>query len=212
MNKTIKIMAVVLTVFASAVFSAGAASAQTVSEKILKANDAVRNIECKFHQSRTIKASGKTVKSEGTLYYNPDGRLAMRYSTPASELLIINANRFHMNRGGKAMTFDTSKNETMGKLAGTLLGCIRGDVKNLAEKNGASLSEETGADSYVITLKTDQVTPKGYSRIILTYRKSDCTLTRMQMEEFSGISTVYEMDDIKRNVSFPEDVFRIPSR
>lgn len=198
--------------FAAALLAAVPAFSQDIPDIILKANASVRNVECKFQQLKTIKASGKKIASEGVLYFNADGRMSMNYSKPATDLLVINGQRFHLNRSGKASTFDISKNQMMASLAGTLTGCIKGDPAKVAADNGVSLSAVETTEGYVVTLAADVTGRRGYSKIVLTYRKSDCMLVKMVMEEPAGISTVYQMSEIRRNTSFPEDVFRIPGQ
>ena len=192
--------------------SATAVVSSPVVAKILKANASVKNIESKFTQVKTIKASGRKIASEGTLYFTPDGHLTMRYSKPAGELLVVNGNKFHMNKGGKAMTFDTSKNALMGSLASTLVNCIKGDPETVAATNNAKLTASETAEGYVVTLTASAAGHKGYSRIVLTYRKSDCVLVKMIMEETVGITNTYEMKEVKKNTSLPSDAFRIPTK
>lgn len=194
------------------VVSAPVPAADGLVKKIAAANASVKNIESGFVQTKTLKASGKKIVSEGTLYFANDGRLSMKYSKPAGELLVVNGNKFHMNKGGKSSTFDTSKNQMMGSLAKTLTGCIKGCPQQVATDNGAEISEAETTEGYVVTLTAGAGAKRGYSKIILVYRKSDCVLTKMTMEEVSGIATVYEMKGIKKNTSFPEDVFRVPGK
>lgn len=191
---------------------AAPAPAAGLVKKITAANASVKNIESGFVQTKTLKASGKKIVSEGTLYFANDGRFSMKYSKPAGELLVVNGNKFHMNKGGKSSTFDTSKNQMMGSLAKTLTGCIKGCPQQVATDNGAEISEAETAEGYVVTLTAGAGAKRGYSKIVLVYRKSDCVLTKMTMEEVSGIATVYEMKGIKKNTSFPEDVFRVPGK
>lgn len=189
-----------------------AQASSPVVAKILKANASVKNIESKFTQVKTIKASGRKIASEGTLYFTPDGHLTMRYSKPAGELLVVNGNKFHMNKGGKAMTFDTSKNALMGSLANTLVNCIKGDPETVAAANNAKLAASETAEGYVVTLTAAAAGHRGYSKIVLTYRKSDCVLVKMIMEETVGITNTYEMKEVKKNTSLPSDAFRIPTK
>lgn len=191
---------------------AAPAPAAGLVKKIAAANASVKNIESGFVQTKTLKASGKKIVSEGTLYFANDGRLSMKYSKPVGELLVVNGNKFHMNKGGKSSTFDTSKNQMMGSLAKTLTGCIKGCPQQVATDNGAEISEAETAEGYVVTLTAGAGAKRGYSKIVLVYRKSDCVLMKMTMEEVSGIATVYEMKGIKKNTSFPEDVFRVPGK
>ena len=64
----------------------------------------------------------------------------------------------------------------------------------------------------MVTLTNDNAARRGYSKIVLTYRKSDCLLVKMVMDEPTGISTLYEMKDIKKNASFTDDVFKLPAK
>ena len=182
---------------------AAAPASSPVVAKILKANASVKNIESKFTQVKTIKASGRKIASEGTLYFTPDGHLTMRYSKPAGELLVVNGNKFHMNKGGKAM---------MGSLANTLVNCIKGDPETVAAANNAKLAASETAEGYVVTLTASAAGHRGYSKIVLTYRKSDCVLVKMIMEETVGITNTYEMKEVKKNTSLPSDAFRIPTK
>lgn len=191
---------------------ASAAAASALTAKIEQSNASVKNIESKFSQTKTLKVSGKKIESEGTLYYTSDGKLAMRYSKPVGELMIVSGNKFFMNKGGKSMTFDTSKNALMGSLAATLLNSFKGNPSQVAKDNNADLTVSETSEFYVVTLTAQPDSHRGYSKITINYRKSDCVIVNMTMVELTGITTTYELKEIKKNTSFPQDVFKIPSR
>ncbi len=191
--------------------SAPVASSDLIS-KIEKSNASLKNIESKFTQTKTLKVSGKKIESAGTLYYTSDGNLTMRYSKPVGELMVVTGNKFFMNKGGKAMTFDTSKNALMGSLASTLLNSFKGDPSQVAKDNDAKLEVSETSDCYVVTLTAQGAAHRGYSKITINYRKSDCLILKMTMVETTGITTTYELKEIKKNTSIPQDVFKIPSR
>ena len=204
----------IISAFIAMAICCGSVMAQDITSKIEKANALVKNVESKFTLVKTIKASGKTINSEGTLYYKAEGgKLAMRYSKPAGELLIVNGNRFYMNKGGHASNFDISKNAMIGGIANTLTGCIKGcPSKVAADSKGGISSVETAAGYEVTITPAAQNGRRSYSKIMLTYRKSDSLLVKMVLVEPTGITSVYEMTGLKKNTSFPEDVFKIPSR
>ena len=192
--------------------AAPAADASAIISRIEKANSAMRTIECKFHQVRTIKASGKTNAADGDLYYNVDGRLAMRFTAPQGEYIISSGNKFYVHRGPKNAVFDVTKNAIVANMAGTLTGCVKGNPEKVAKSSNYEIAVEEKLEGYVITLTTDNAARRGYSRIVLTYRKSDCILVKMIMDEPSGVRTTYEMSDIRKNTTFPDDVFKVPAR
>lgn len=192
-------------------YSAQVASSDLIA-KIEKSNASLKNIESKFSQTKTLKVSGRKIESAGTLYYSSEGNLTMRYSQPVGELMVVNGNKFFMNKGGKSMTFDTSKNALMGSLAGTLLNSFKGQPSQVAKDNDAKLEVTETSDCYVVTLTAQGVAHRGYSKITINYRKSDCLILKMTMVETTGITTTYELKEIKKNTSIPQDVFKIPSR
>lgn len=189
-----------------------AADADAIMTKIEKANSVMKTIECKFHQVRTIKVSGKQNAADGNLYYNVDGRLAMRFTSPQGEYIISSGNKFYVHRGPKNAVFDVTKNAVVANMAGTLTGCVKGNPAKVAKDSNYEIKVEDKAEGYVVTLTTDNAARRGYSRIVLTYRKSDCILVKMIMDEPSGVSTSYEMSDIRKNTTFSDDVFKVPAR
>lgn len=190
-----------------------ALSAQdAILQKIEKAGGAFTTIEASFTQTRTIKASGNTTVSKGDLYFNSPSQLAMIYSQPAGELLIIDGDAIHLNRAGKGTTYDSSKIASFRSLRNTLLDCIQGKVSKVASDNDASMTVADTKDGYLVTIKAKTASPRGYSSVSLLYRKSDCVVIKMILDEFSGIRTVYDMTGIKLGSPVDSSKFKIPSR
>ncbi|MBQ9892323.1 MAG: outer membrane lipoprotein carrier protein LolA [Bacteroidales bacterium] len=189
-----------------------AADSGTTLDKIEKACSAITSTQSHFDHNRTIKASGNTVKMEGILYYTAPGKLAMYYTNPPQDLMIINGDRFYVKRGqANPNTFDTSKNPTMAGLKNSLLWCIQGKVREVAKANNADIAIMADNTSYIVTVTARVKPARGYSKIRVTYRKSDCLPVAMTMEDVSGIVNVYRMSDI---ITKPADeiVYRIPER
>ena len=190
--------------------SASTAGTDAIMAKIEKANSTMKTVQCKFHQVRTIKASGKKNMADGNLYFNVDGRLAMRFTAPEGEYIISSGNKFYVHRGPKNAVFDITKNATVANMSGTLIGCVKGNPAEVAKRSDYKIDVAEKAEGYVVTLTTDNAARRGYSKIVLTYRKSDCVLVKMIMDEPSGVSTSYEMSDIKKNAAFPDSIFIVP--
>ena len=193
-------------------FGVNLSAQDAILKKIESAGAAFTTIEASFTQTRTIKASGNTTVSKGDLYFNAPGQLAMLYSQPSGECLIINGNTLHMNRSGRAMTYDATKVATMMGLRNTLMDCIQGKTSKVASENDASMTVADTKDGYLVTIKANNASPRGYSSISLLYRKSDCVVTKMILDEFSGIRTVYDMAGIKLKGAIDQSKFKIPSR
>ena len=192
--------------------TAAYADNDAILSKIEAANASVMTVEAHFVQTRLLKASGKTMSSEGTFDYIAPDRLSMKYDSPSTDRLVINGTQLYNNRNGKATLFDTSKNQPMAAMSSTLLYCIQGKVKKVATDNNALTDIEETDSSYVITLCTRTQSARGYTKIVLTFRKSDCTLTVLELQEAGGISTTYAMSSIRLGASVDPSAFTIPKK
>lgn len=180
--------------------------------EIEKANAAYKTIEGSFVRTQTNAAKGTSVKTDGVLYISGEDLMAQHYKAPSSDLLIINGDDFFMIRGKKKNRFDTAKNKTMRGLRNTLLYCIHGKPAVLAEENGAEIHVEKKSKGYEVTLVSAKKTPRGYAKIVLTYDLKSKLLTQMQMDEYNGNSTLYEMTELKPNGAIDAKVFDIPEK
>lgn len=180
--------------------------------QIEKANAAINCITGNFAQTKTIAANGKEIKSDGTLYLSETDKMAMHYNAPATDLLIIDGNRFYMIRGKKKNNFNTDKNKAMRSLRNTLLYCVHGKPAQLAEENNADISVSQEKTGTIVTLISKKKTPRGYEKILLTYDPKSHLLTRMEMIEWGGNSTLYEMSELKTGIPVSPSVFDIPEK
>jgi len=152
--------------------------------------------ECRFTQSRYIKASGKTIESEGNLKLLSGDKLEMNYTKPAGDYFIIDGKTVKMNIRGKKSVVDTEKNAAVRGQRNTLMNCIAGNWKQAAADNNAETSVSEKGTNKVVTLTAKKTGTRGYAKIVITYRKSDNLPVEMVMEEFNGTVTTYKMSNI----------------
>jgi len=202
MKKLYMICVLLLTMFSRS------AAQDAILDRIESANASVTSIQAHFNQTKTLPAGNKEIKSEGTLYFNAKDRMSMLYSVPESDVFIIDGTRLRMVRGEKKNVYDTSKNAVMRSLSTTLLSCIAGQVRALAEANDADISAEQTDGCYLVTMTSRRRASKGYSSIVLKYDLKTCILTSMKMVEFSRISTLYELSDIRKGVAIDPAVYQ----
>ena len=177
--------------------------------KIEQAGSAPKTLSATFRQMKVVKATGSKIHLEGTLYFVAPDKMAQHY-TNANEALIINGKQFYMVRSGKKLLFDTDKNPPMRSLRNTLLYCLQGKLRTLAADNDAELTVAEDAKGYTITLTARKKAVRGYQTIVLRYSKTNNLLMTMEMNEFSGNSTIYTMSDYKTNGQIDAAKFNIP--
>ena len=155
-----------------------------------------QKVECHFQQSKFIKASGKTIASEGNLKLYSNDKLEMNYTNPAGDYFIIDGKTIKINVRGKKSVVDTEKNAAMRVQRNTLMNCISGNSKQAATDNDATTSMVEKGGNKVVTITAKKAGTRGYAKIVITYRKSDNLPVEMVMEEFNGTVTTYKMSNI----------------
>jgi len=199
--------------FVICLFISTAIGAQNnILTEIEKANAVYKTVEGTFTRTQTNKAKGTTEADKGILYLSGEDQMAQHYQAPSADVLIINGDDFYMVRGKKTNKFNTAKNKTMRGLRNTLLYCLHGKPGALAAENGAEITAEKKAKGYEVVLVSAKKTPRGYAKIVLMYDLKNKTLTSMQMDEYNGNSTLYEMSGVKTNGKVDAKVFEIPEK
>ena len=152
-----------------------------------------QKVECHFTESKFIKASGKTIEGEGNLKLTPPDKFELNYTKPAGDYFIINGKTISLNLRGKKSVVDTDKNAAMKTQRNTLMNCITGKWQQAATDNNAETSVTEKGGNKVVTLTAKKTAPRGYSKIVITYRKSDNLPVELVFEEFNGTVTTYKM-------------------
>ncbi|MCQ2148282.1 MAG: outer-membrane lipoprotein carrier protein LolA [Bacteroidales bacterium] len=184
-----------------------AAEPQEILSKIEKTNSTYTSVKGGFTQTKILATKArKTLK--GDFYISGKDNLAMIYSEPATDRVIVSGAKLYLNRNAKPSQFDLTKSAAMASLANSLLYAVKGKVVDLASTNKADYTVMEDTKYYTINVTAKTQAARGYARITLKYRKSDCVLEVMEMEEFNHTVDVYQMDSITKNASIDASVFK----
>lgn len=149
-----------------------------------------------FVQTRIMKVSGKTTTMEGHITYDGNEQLSMIYSEPEGEYFIIDDNKVKINLFKKKAELDANKVPAVKLQRATLLNCLVGNWEEAAIDNNAetTITEEDGYQTVFLNAKEGSKIPRGgYSSVEVTYRLSDHLVTRMVLEELTGVKNIYEL-------------------
>lgn len=200
-----KIFALYLLLLPAAISFAGE---EAVMSQIEAACTSHSKLSCPFSQEKYIKMVKNPIASKGVLYMDGD-KMSMIYSEPDGDLLVITDGKFVMVNRGKLRDHDIREGKPMLTLRNTLLLCMKGQIKEVAEETNSSISYTSGTtDDFEITRKED--VKIGYSKIKLSFDKNSHLLTKMIMEEPTGNYTVYEIGKYDFSGNFGENVFDLP--
>lgn len=183
------------------------AQTKAVLASIEKANESLKTITSPVTETRTLP-NGKAFISKGNFHFASPDRLAILYTNPQGEYLVINTEEIaQKKKQGKTFKLSLKKNETMKELSSTLLWCISGKLLRLAEANNASVkvSEANGVINVVFTAEVR--TGRDFKKIELKYEKATLRLKSMAMTDKNNIVTKYTMDKPQYGTSIPASVF-----
>ena len=152
-----------------------------------------QNFEGTFKQAKTLKVSGKVVKSEGNITFTAPDQLAMLYTNPNGDYFIIDGPLVRMDLRGVALDVDSKTNKLVASQRNALLYSILGEYEKVAEEMDASCTVTQKNGGKHVVIKARKVVPKGYSGLELDYGKNG-RITRLVLEEFGGISTEYVLN------------------
>lgn len=153
-----------------------------------------QNFEGTFTQTKTLKVSKKTFKSEGTISYTAPDQLAMLYTKPDGDFFIIDGPIVRMDLNHIAAEVNTDNNKAARAQRNAILYGVQGKYEQIAKEMDAdcTVTAAKGGGKHVV-IKVRKTLPKGYSGMELDYNKAG-RITRMVLEEFGGISTEYLMN------------------
>ena len=178
----------------AAALAAMAGGQADIAGQILKKNGS-RSYTCTFKQAKYLKMMKKEVKSEGTLY-TCKGNMAMRYTEPEGDYLVINDKQFVMQTRGRKLNHNIQKGSPLLTLRNTLLYCMHGDLNAIATENGGELAYVKEGDLHVFSVSTAAKGPRGYRKVTLKYNAA-FDLREMTLEEVNGNYTVYTLAPLK---------------
>ena len=209
-----KKIAVLLCAFLAVAVSANAveipAKTKAVLTEIEKANQSLTTITSPVTETRTMP-NGRQFVSAGDFYYSGPNLLAIRYTSPAGDYLVINAEEIaQKKKQGRTFKLSIKKNETMQMLSNTLLWCISGKLVNLAEANEAAVtvSEANGLITVVFTAE-GKTTSKEFKKIELSFDKATKRIKTMAMTDKGNIVTKYTMDKPEYGTKIAPSVFQV---
>lgn len=208
-----KKLMVLISAFLAAALSVNAAgmSEQTkaVLTKIEKANETLTTITSPVTETRTLP-NGKNFVSEGTFYFTSPDLIAIRYTNPAGDYLVVNATEIAQKRKqGKTFRFDLAKNQTMQSLSNTLLWCISGKLISLAEANNASVTVSEANGLINVVFKAEGASGRDFKKIELSYDAATKRIKTMALTDKNNVVTKYTMDKPQYGTTIIPSVFEI---
>lgn len=182
---------------------------KVVVEKIQQANTKYTGIVSRFKQTKHISVLGEDALSEGNFYYTKPNKLSMQYDQPAGDLMLLNGEQFVMVNAGKRMVTSAKANGKMRSMKNVLSNCLAGDVMQL---NADAITCEETKKYIVVTAEFAKGVKNIYKKVVLSFEKSDSSISILRTEEKDGSYTVYELTGKEFNTSIDDIIFQTPNK
>ena len=182
-------------------------SDRQVMEKIKQANVKYTSIVSDFKQTKHLSFMGEDIVSSGKFYYNKPDRLAMRYDSPEGDLMLIDGGKMVMITAGKQTS--TKSNNRTKEMKTILSSCLQGDIEQM---EASKISCEETSKYYVVTAEIERTNKSNISKAVMSYEKTNMTLSVLRLEEPDNSYTVYELTGKELDKPIDPNVFQVSKK
>ncbi len=179
-------------------------------EAVRKSNEQVKSFNSKFTELQYRKSSRQSQDMSGKIYFDAIGRLAMLYSDPEGDYIIIDGTTYLSKQSGQKKHYSTDKKGVIADFSASLIHSLNGEVEQVAQANNAEIRSKADNQYYTFTLTRNDSGKKKKQdvvKIVLRYSKRTSVLVYMSIEDRAGNTTTYALQHPQLNVAIPDNVF-----
>lgn len=181
---------------------------KTVLNKISTAAAALPSMTCDFTQTKKVSLVKETMTSQGKMYYKKPDKLRWEYTSPYTYTFIFNGTKVSVKNSKKKSVIDTQSNKVFKEVARIMMNTVTGKALNNPADFKTDVAE--GCSGWLVTLIPKRKDMKSmFNKIIITFRKTDCMVTEIQIYEKNGDSSTIKLKNVKSSVHVDDTLFSI---
>lgn len=182
---------------------------QEVITKLNKSTTAMKSMQCGFTQTKYLSLLSDKMVSKGHMYYQQPYKLRWEYSSPYQYTFILNGTEVYVRNKSKKDVINTNNNKLFKEVARIMLRTVTG--KALSDAADFSIDVSDGGSLWkVILIPRKKDLKRMFSKIILSFRKSDSIISEIDMYEKNNDRTNIILKDVTANGKINESLFVIP--
>ena len=182
------------------------AQQRTMIERINKAAAAIRTIDCRFTQVKTLHFLNDRMTSQGRMVYDNRGKLRWEYQQPYSYTFILNGDKVHIKTSKSQQTIDIRQSRLFQSIAEVMMNSVTG--KGLTTSSDFSCTMyAAGSEWQALLIPKRKEMKKLFKDIRLHFSSSKQMVTQVDMTEQSGDTTVITLKEVKTNGRVDEKMF-----
>jgi len=184
-----------------------AAQQKSMVEKINRTAASIRSIDCSFTQVKTLQFLNDKMTSQGRMLFVAEGaKLRWEYQTPYSYTFILNGQKVFIHSQKNTQTIDISQSRLFQSIAEVMLNSVTG--KSLSTNADFVCAMMTQGDDWVADLvPKKKELKKMFKSIRLYFGSKQQMVTRVEMTEQNGDTTMITLKDVKTNGRVDEKMF-----
>ena len=212
MKRIITMCLVVMVCVANAIAAPiSVAQQKEVIAKINKATSGLKSMSCSFTQTKHLSMLSDKMVSEGKMNYKQPNKLRWEYTSPYQYLFIFNGTKVYVGNKSRKDVIDTNSNKLFKEVARIMMSTVTGTA--LSNAADFSVSVEDGKTLWNVTLiPKKKEMRKMFTRIILSFSKSDLMISEINLHEKNNDRTNIRLRNIKTNIAINENLFAIPAK
>jgi outer membrane lipoprotein carrier protein len=179
-----------------------------IVDKIDKGAALMKNMQCEFTQTKSMKMLKKDMQSKGVMYFKSPDKLRWQYTSPYDYIFILNGDKVSLKSAKSSKNIDVQRNKMFRQITDIILKSITGGgLKSAAD---FTVDMYKGDNGYYANLYPKKKELKQIYKTIVIYFNPELTMvSSVRMEEKTGDVTTVKLLNVKTNTSFNEKVFDI---
>ena len=196
----------VVAIHAQSMREVSSAQQKSMVNKINTTATAIRTIQCSFVQTKKMSFLNDKMVSRGVMYYDNHSRLRWEYTSPYKYIFILNNNKVYIKSARKTNTIDIKSSRLFQSIARIMMNSVTG--RSLTDNGDFSVKMYVNGDEWVafLTPKRSDM-KKMFKSIHLYFDSSRSMVSKVEMLEKNGDSTVILLHGVKTNTGINEKVF-----
>ncbi len=176
--------------------------------KIEASAKSIQSLQCDFTQEKRLSLLNDKMVSKGVMRFKRPDRLYWHYSSPYTYTFVINGTQVAITSHEKKQVIDVKQNALFQEIVKMMMNSVTG--KCLTDKTSFSVKMyRDGANRRAELTPVKKQMKKLFSTITLLIDPAKGMVHTVVMKERSGDTTTIRLNNIRKNVTVDEKVFRI---
>lgn len=208
MKKRISLIFLLLATLFSMACAQKAETEASMKAYISKVALKMKTMQCDFVQTKHIKMLNDKMVSRGKMYYQQASLLRWEYVTPYAYVFVLNNNKVLLKKGTRNDVININQSKFFGEIARIMMNSVVG--KCLTDDKDFKSTVSSTASEYVATLYPQQKQLKQmFQKIILHFNKQQNIVSKVELIEKKGDTTIIELKNVKKNAPIHASLFSI---